>query len=164
VTECWSDIAMVDSEMIAPETIPNPTASARTDIACGFPAGDLTQAAGHPPMITDTPHSGLPCHLVGYIRGGLIPCQELRNSQIEAAISSLAGCPSPVRCVLERRERWRPPSSGKRYRRRLYPRDVGGPPTPSYAAPICIHQKLIASTAGGRAAPPGSRRAQREPT
>ena len=45
---------MVDSEMIAPETIPNPTASARTDSACGFPAGELTQTAEHPPMITDT--------------------------------------------------------------------------------------------------------------
>src|ERR1700735_3379415 len=109
---------MVDSEMIAPETIPNPTASARTDIACGFPARDLTQTAERPSMIAKTPHSGLLRHLVGYIRGGLIPCQESPTGTSREAIPASAGCPCPVRCVLERRERWRPPSSGKGYRRR----------------------------------------------
>jgi hypothetical protein len=46
----------------------------------------------------------------------------------------------------------------------LLSNEESGATDPRYAAPICIHQKLMASTADGQAAHPGSRRAQREPT
>lgn len=120
---------MVESEMIAPETIPNPTASASTDIAYGFPAGDLTQTAEHRSVITDTPHSGLLCHLVGYIKGELIPCQESRNSRIEGGYL-VFGRVSKSRPVCARTTGTLVPSSSGKGYRRPYPtrrRGFAGP-------------------------------------